>query len=144
MISIRTSTKINKPIDTVSKYIFDLKNSKNWYKNIKYANILPAKNIGYGTTIFIGKNWLGTEFLRPYKVLEYEKGRKLKIKGGYLLNFETTFFLENTRDNQTRITMRNKSKSYLIFAPINPITKLIVHLSSRKDLSNLKTILERS
>lgn len=144
MISTRSSTRINQPIEMVANYIFDLNNSKKWYKNIIYADFLVPKPLCQGTKLFIQKKIFGTEFLSTYKVLECEKGRKLKLKGGYFFKNETTFFLEGLGDSETRIIIRNKSKLNGLLIPIRPLTKLILKISSQKDLSNLKAILEDS
>lgn len=143
MISIKTSAKINRPIETVANYVFDLKNSKKWYKNFLYADLLVSNPLRQGAKLFVQKKILGNEILTMCKVLECEKGRKLKIKSGYFMKFETTFFLECMGSSQTRIIIRNKSKLNVFFMPIRPFTKLFVKINSRSKLSNLKSILEQ-
>lgn len=143
MVNVFTEIIIDKPVSMVAEYAANPDNAPEWYVNIKAADWKSPKPMAVGSHIAFKAKFLGKELAYTYEISEYIPGQKLVMKtaeGPFPM--ETTYTWKPSAENQTRMTLRNAGQPKGFSRIFAPLMATMMKRANRKDLKNIKRILE--
>lgn len=143
MVNVFTEIIINKPVSMIAEYAANPDNAPEWYVNIKAAEWKSPKPLAAGSRIAFKAKFLGKELAYTYEISEFIPGQKLVMKtaeGPFPM--ETTYTWEFSAENQTRMTLRNARQPKGFSKIFAPLMATLMKRANRKDLRNIKRILE--
>lgn len=117
MVNVYSDIIIDCPREIVAEYASDPNNAPEWYVNIKSAEILSPGPLKEGAKIAFRAKFMGRLLEYTYEIVEYSSGFHL--------------------------VMRNYGKPKGFSRLARPMIALMMKRANRKDLINLKEILER-
>jgi hypothetical protein len=129
----------------VAAYASDPDNATAWYENIKAVEWRSPKPLAAGTEIAFTAQFLGRRLAYTYKVEEIVPGERFVMstdEGPFPM--ETTYSWEDTGSGGTRMTLRNRGEPSGFSKFVAPLMAGAVRRANRKDLKQLKHILESS
>ena len=142
-VDVTTDILINVSIDKVSAFASDPDNAPLWYVNIKSAEWKTPKPLSDGSQIAFKARFLGKELAYVYEVVEYVPGEKLVMRTAQgPFPMETTYIWESVNETTTRMSLRNHGVPSGFSRFLTPFMKLAMKKANRKDLENLKRIME--
>ena len=102
MPRFETQVLINKPVFQVFRYVGDFNNDVNW-RNVKNVGITSGDPIRAGTMVAMTRRIVGRNGFVNSDVTDYERNRKIELKGSYWgFPFVSTITFEH-RGQQTNI-----------------------------------------
>lgn len=143
MVDVFTEVEIARSRETVSSYAAYPDNAPEWYVNIKSAEWKTPKPLVIGSQIDFVAYFLGKKLAYTYEFTELVPGQKLVMRtaeGPFTM--ETTYTWESINDHTTRMTLRNKGNPTGFSKLFAPIMATMMKRANKKDLKNLKAILE--
>ena len=143
-VDVLTVATIEQPIESVSAYAADPSNAPSWYANIQSVEWKTPPPLAVGTKAAFAARFLGRTLTYTYEVVEYEPGRRLVMRtaeGPFPM--ETTYTWEPAGDGATRMTIRNRGNPAGFSKVVAPFMARAMRRANRKDLAEIKEILER-
>ena len=102
MPRFETQVLINRPVFQVFRYVGDFNNDVNW-RNVKNVGITSGQPIRTGTMVAMTRRIVGRNGFVNSDVTDYERNRKIELKGSYWgFPFTSTITFEH-RGQQTNI-----------------------------------------
>ena len=144
-VDVISETTIARPRSVVAAYAGDPDSAPAWYVNIKSVRWVTKPPLRVGSRIAFAAEFLGKRLVYTYEIVELIPGELLRMRtaeGPFPM--ETTYTWESTSDGGTRMTLRNRGSPSGFFNLVAPIMSIAMRRENRKDLSNLKRILERA
>jgi uncharacterized membrane protein len=143
-VDVQTETLINRPRDEVAAYAADPTNAPQWYVNIKSVEWKTAPPVSLGSRLAFVAQFLGRRLEYTYEIVDLVPGERLVMRTAQgPFPMETTYTWEPAGDAGTRMTLRNRGEPSG-FAKIGaPVMAAAMRRANRKDLAELKRILER-
>lgn len=141
-VDVTTEIVIDRPVSEVSAYAADPANAPTWYANIRSVEWRTSPPVQQGSLIAFVAQFLGTRLAYTYEITEYSPGRRLVMRtqeGRFPM--ETTYTWAD-ESSATRMTLRNAGEPAGFSTFVAPIMTLAMRRANRKDLANLKKILE--
>nr|WP_306812892.1 SRPBCC family protein [Paenibacillus soyae] len=138
-----TEILIRRPCGQVADYAANPDRAPEWYVNIKKAEWRSPKPLQIGSHIAFKASFLGRELAYVYEIADYDPGRLLVMRtadGPFPM--ETTYTWEPVEENMTRMTLRNRGNPAGFSALVAPFMAFMMRRANRKDLRNIKRILE--
>jgi hypothetical protein len=145
MVDVTTDIVIDRPIAEVSAYVMDPSNAPIWYANIGAVEWKTPPPAEAGSQVTFVARFLGRRLEYTYELAEVVPGQRLVMRtrqGPFPM--ETTYVWTATPDGSTHMTLRNRGTPAGFSKLVAPLMAPAMRLANRKDLANLKSILERS
>ncbi|HEV3235281.1 MAG TPA: SRPBCC family protein [Candidatus Dormibacteraeota bacterium] len=144
-VDVLTETVIDRPSDQVATYAGDPTNAPEWYVNIESVDWKTPPPVKVGSRMAFVARFLGRKLAYTYEVVELVPGRRLVMRtaeGPFPM--ETTYTWEPAGEGRTRMTLRNRGEPSGFSRVGAPLMAAAMTRANRKDLANLKRLLERS
>ena len=142
-VDVVTEIDIDRPLEVVAAYAADPDNAPRWYENIKAVEWRTEEPLQVGTVVGFIARFLGRTLAYDYEVVELQSGARLVMRtkqGPFPM--ETTYTWEPLPTG-TRMALRNRGTPTGFSALGAVFMAPAVRRANRKDLANLKRILEQ-
>jgi hypothetical protein len=143
-VDVLTEIMINLSRDQVATYAADPIHAPEWYVNIESVEWQTPPPLKVGSRLSFIAHFLRRRLAYTYQVLEFIPGERLVMRtaeGPFPM--ETTYTWDSHGDGQTLMTLRNRGEPSGFSKVGAPLMTGAIRRANRKDLANLKTLLER-
>ncbi|MEW6473718.1 MAG: SRPBCC family protein [Actinomycetota bacterium] len=142
-VDVVTEIEIARPREQVAAYAADPGNATAWYVKIKAVEWRTPKPLQVGSKLAFVAEFLGRRLEYTYQVKEMVPGERFVMataEGPFPM--ETTYTWEDTPSGGTRMTLRNRGEPAGFSKVAAPVMASAMRRANRKDLVQLKKILE--
>lgn len=142
-VDVLTEIEIDRPRDRVATYATDPSNAPEWYVNIKAVEWKTSPPLSVGSRLAFVAHFLGRRLSYTYELVELVPGERLVMRtaeGPFPM--ETTYTWETAEEGRTRMTLRNRGEPSGFGRLAAPFMAAAMRRANRKDLAQLKAILE--
>ena len=142
-VDVRTEIEIDRPRHEVAAYAADPDHAPIWYQNIESVDWKTSPPLAVGSRIAFVATFLGRRLAYTYEVRTLEPGERLVMStadGPFAM--ETTYAWEDAAEGGTRMTLRNRGEPSGFSKLAAPMLAGAMRRANRKDLAQLKEILE--
>jgi uncharacterized protein YndB with AHSA1/START domain len=143
-VDVVSEITIARPRMQVASFAADPDNAPAWYVNIKSVEWKSAPPFRVGSKVAFVAYFLGKRLSYTYEIVEFVPGERLVMRtaeGPFPM--ETTYTWTSTPQNGTRMTLRNRGTPSGFSRIVAPFMALAMRRANRKDLANLKEIVEK-
>jgi uncharacterized membrane protein len=142
-VDVLTEIVIAKPADVVAAYAADPSNAPAWYKNITSISWETDPPLRAGTRVAFTARFLGRRLAYTYEITDFCPAERLIMRTAQgAFPMETTYTWQAVDDNSTRMTLRNRGEPAGFSKLAVPFMAMAMRRANRKDLRNLRSILE--
>jgi len=142
-VDVVTDIEIGRPRAEVSGYAADPSNAPEWYENITSVEWRSEPPLAVGSRVAFVASFLGRRLEYTYEVRELEPAERLVMStadGPFAM--ETTYTWADAPGGGTRMTLRNRGEPSGFSKVATPLLAAAMRRANRKDLAQLKRILE--
>jgi uncharacterized protein YndB with AHSA1/START domain len=142
-VDVVTEIVINRPPAQVAAYAGDPSKAPKWYVNIESVDWKTHPPIRVGSRMAFVAHFLGRRLAYTYEIIELVPGERLRMRtaeGPFPM--ETTYTWEPDGEGATRMTLRNRGKPTGFSKVAAPFMAAAMRRANRKDLAQLKALLE--
>ena len=142
-VDVRTELEIKRPRAEVAEFASDPDNAPRWYENIESVEWKTPRPLAVGARIAFVARFLGRRLTYTYEVTTLAPGERLVMstqEGPFPM--ETSYEWADTPAGGTLMTLRNRGEPSGFGKVGAPIVATAMRRANRKDLSQLKHILE--
>jgi len=142
---VLTETVIDRPRAEVAAYAADPSHAPDWYANIESVEWKTTPPVAVGSRMAFVARFLGRRLAYTYEVAQLVPGERLVMRtaeGPFPM--ETTYTWEPVGESRTRMTLRNRGEPSGFSKVSAPLMAAAMRRANRKDLAQLKALLERS
>ncbi|HEU4515286.1 MAG TPA: SRPBCC family protein [Nocardioidaceae bacterium] len=143
-VDVVTTIEISRPRAEVAAFAADPDNATRWYQNISSVEWETPRPVAVGSRVAFVASFLGRRLAYTYQVLELVPGERVVMstaQGPFPMT--TTYQWEDTAGGGTRMTLRNAGEPTGFSKVGAPVMASAMRRANRKDLEQLKAILER-
>ena len=144
-VDVVTEIIIERPSRQVAAYAADPSNAPLWYANIESVSWQTPPPIAVGSRIDFVARFLGRRLAYTYEIVDLVPGQRLVMRtarGPFPM--ETTYTWQPLGETRTRMTLRNRGEPTGFSTVAAPVMSAAMRRANRKDLANVKRILERT
>ncbi len=142
-MDVLTECVIARPPHIVATFASNPDHVPEWYRNIASVEWKTPRPVQLGSLIAFVAQFLGRRLAYTYEVVELEPNTRFVMRtaeGPFPM--ETTYTWEPTAEGGTRMTLRNRGVPTGFSRWVAPFMAIAVRHANRKDLAQLKAILE--
>ena len=142
-VDVLTEVLIARPRAEVAAYASEPDNAPSWYVNIKAVEWKSPRPLALGSRLAFVAQFLGRRLAYTYEIIDLVPGERLVMstaEGPFPM--ETTYTWEALADGRTRMTLRNRGQPSGFSKLAAPLMASAMRKANRKDLEQLKTLLE--
>jgi uncharacterized membrane protein len=142
-VDVVTHGVIGRPREAVATFAADPDNAPRWYKNIDSVEWKSARPLRVGSRVAFVARFLGRSLRYTYEITEYVPGSRLVMRtaeGPFPM--ETTYTWDDAGPGATRMTLRNRGRPAGFSALFAPFMAMAIRHANRKDMAQLKRLLE--
>ena len=142
-VDVITEIVIRRPRGQVADYSANPDNAPMWYVNIKEVQWKSSPTLALGSRIAFVATFLGRRLAYTYEIIDLQPGKRLVMRtkeGPFPM--ETTYTWEDTADDSTRMTLRNRGSPSGFSKLLAPLMASSMRRANQQDLTKLKEILE--
>jgi uncharacterized protein YndB with AHSA1/START domain len=143
-VDVLTAIVIARPRERVASYAADPSHAPDWYKNIVAAEWKTAPALQVGSRVAFVARFLGRRLAYTYEIIDYVPATRLVMRtaeGPFPM--ETTYTWEAMGEDRTRMTLRNRGEPSGFSKIVAPLLAWAMRRANRKDLLQLKRLMER-
>jgi len=143
-VDVLTEIVIDRPRGEVAAYAGAPGNAPSWYVNIKSVEWKTPPPLAVGSRLAFVAHFLGRRLAYTYEIVELVPDARLVMRttdGPFPM--ETTYTWESAGDAATRMTLRNRGEPHGFSMLVAPFMAAAMRRANRKDLAQLKSLLER-
>lgn len=146
-VDVQSEIEIARPRAEVAAYACDPDNATAWYQNIKAVEWKTPKPLTIGSRIAFVAEFLGRRLIYTYEVKELVVGERFVMstaEGPFPM--QTTYTWQDSGSGNTRntlMTLQNRGEPAGFAKVAAPVMATAMRRANRKDLRQLKEILER-
>lgn len=145
MVDVSTEIIINLPKEKVTEFAADPGNVPNWCTHIKSVEWNNDAPLRAGAKLVFNEQSMLRQHQHVYEVVEIIPGQKVIMRShSNGMHMETTVAWQAINENTTCMTLRNRGIPVAFSKPIAPLLKLAIRKASRRNLKQLKKMLELS
>jgi uncharacterized membrane protein len=144
-VDVVTEIIIERPSGQVAAYAADPSNAPLWYANIESVSWQTPSPIAVGSRIDFVARFLGRRLAYTYEIVDLVPGQRLVMstaQGPFPM--ETTYTWQPLGEARTRMTLRNRGEPTGFSTVAAPVMAAAMRRANRKDLANVKRILEHT
>jgi hypothetical protein len=141
-VDVTTDIEIERPRSEVSAYASNPDHAPQWYENIERVEWDTPKPLAIGSRVAFVANFLGRTLEYTYEFRQLDDERLVMSTAQGPFPMETTYTWRDTPSGGTRMTLRNRGRPAGFSKLMSPLMGTAVRRANRKDLANLKRILE--
>jgi uncharacterized membrane protein len=144
-VDVRTEIEIDRPKADVAAFASDPDNAPRWYENIESVQWETPRPLAVGARVAFVARFLGRRLAYTYEITTLVPGERLVMstkEGPFPM--ETSYDWADTPAGGTRMTLRNRGEPSGFGKVSAPIMVRAMRRANRKDLAQLKDILESS
>jgi uncharacterized membrane protein len=143
-VDVLTEIVIERPCGQVAEYAGDPSRAPEWYANIESVSWQTPPPVTVGSRMDFVARFLGRRLAYTYEVVDLVPGERLVMRTAQgPFPMETTYTWQPLDDARTRMTLRNRGEPAGFATMAAPVMATAMRRANRKDLANLKRILER-
>jgi uncharacterized protein YndB with AHSA1/START domain len=142
-VDVLTEVLIARPRAEVAAYASEPDNAPSWYVNIKAVEWKSPRPLAIGSRVAFVAQFLGRRLAYTYEIIGLVPGERLVMstaEGPFPM--ETTYTWEAVADDRTRMTLRNRGQPSGFSKLAAPLMVSAMRKANRKDLDQLKALLE--
>ena len=142
-VDVTTEIVIDRPLDEVAEYAADPTNAPEWYANIDSVEWKTDPSVAQGSSVAFVARFLGRRLEYTYELVELDPEQRLVMRtqqGPFPM--ETTYTWQALDERATRMTLRNRGEPTGFSRIAAAFMVPAMRRANRKDLANLKRILE--
>ena len=142
-VDVLTEIVIDRPVAEVAGYAADPSNAPDWYVNIKSVDWKTPPPLAVGSRMDFVAQFLGRRLAYTYEIIELEPQARLVMRtaeGPFPM--ETTYTWTAIDDTHTRMALRNCGEPAGFNRIAAPAMAAAMRRANRKDLQNIKRIIE--
>jgi hypothetical protein len=142
-VDVVSEIAIARPVGVVAEYAADPSNAPTWYVNIESVEWKTPHPLQVGSQVEFVARFLGRTLRYTYEFAELVPNERLimRTKQGPF-PMETTYTWQPVSDDSTRMTLRNRGDPAGFSKLMAPIMQPAMRRANRKDLAQLKALLE--
>jgi len=143
MVDVQTVVIVDRPCAVVAEYAANPDNAPKWYRNIKSATWRTPGPLAVGSRVAFTAHFLGRKLSYVYEIQEFVPGERLVMRtfqGPFPM--ETTYTWKALGDATTRMTLRNRGEPTGFSRIAGRFMATMMRAANRKDLENIKRVLE--
>jgi uncharacterized protein YndB with AHSA1/START domain len=142
-VDVVTEIVIARPAEVVAAYAADPANAPAWYGNISSATWETSPPLRTGSRIAFTARFLGRHLAYTYEITSFTPTERLVMRTAQgPFPMETTYTWQAIDDRSTRMTLRNRGQPAGFSKLAAPLMAIAMKRANRKDLANLRTMLE--
>ena len=144
-VDVQTEIVIDLPRERVAEYAADPSHAPEWYANIDSVEWETPLPLRVGSRVAFVARFLGRRLAYTYEIVELTPGERLVMRTAQgPFPMETTYTWVPRGDSSTHMTLRNRGEPTGFSAMSAPLMAAAMKRANRKDLANLKALLERT
>jgi hypothetical protein len=144
-VDVTSQIEIARPRPEVAAYAADPDNAMAWYEKIEKVEWRTPRPLAVGARIAFVATFLGRRLEYTYEVREHRPGERFVMStDGRPFPMETTYAWSDAANGATVMTLRNRGAPAGFVKLAAPMMARAIARANRKDLRQLKTILEGS
>jgi uncharacterized membrane protein len=143
-VDVVSEITIARPRAEVAAYAADPANATAWYENIKSVEWESPPPLALGSRLAFVAQFLGRRLAYTYEVVDLVPGERLVMRTAQgPFPMETTYTWQDAGDAATRMSLRNRGQPAGFARLTAPMVAAATRRANRKDLEQLKRILEQ-
>ena len=142
-VDVASHVVIGRGREEVASYTANPDNAPDWYVNIKSVEWRTPPLIALGSQLDFVAKFLGRRLAYTYEIVELQPGQRLVMRtaeGPFPM--ETTYEWEPIADGSTKMRLRNRGQPTGFASLAAPLMESAMRRANRKDLEQLKRLLE--
>jgi hypothetical protein len=144
-VDVLTEIVITRPVEVVAAYAADPSNAPAWYQNITSISWETGPPLRAGSRIAFTARFLGRHLAYTYQITDFIPAGRLVMRTAQgPFPMETTYTWQAIDDSSTRMTLQNRGEPAGFSKLAAPLMTMAMRRANRKDLRNLRAILQAS